>query len=284
MAIVLVCVAVLVGSVSQLLPLAERHPDKVAGWLSARAGQPVRFDQLQTRWTRRGPLLALKGLRIGEGEGLRIGEAEVQVSMYSGLLPGRSLTELRLRGLALVLQRAPDGRWSVQGLPQSRAGGDPLDTLRRLGELQVIGGRLRVDAPSLNVQTELPRIDLRLRVNGQRLAVGARAWADLNAAPLTAVVDFDRAHGNGQAWLAADPADFRAWSSLLQFGGVALQQGTGTLNAWVDLRDRRPVMVTADADLARARSEEATATAQLQLRRNEVTQLERQLAAGEDRR
>jgi hypothetical protein len=40
---------------------------------------------------------------------------------------------------------------------------------------------------------------------------------------------------------------------------------------------------TVDADLARARSEEATATAQLQLRRNEVTQLQRQLATGENR-
>jgi len=36
----------------------------------------------------------------------------------------------------------------------------------------------------------------------------------------------------------------------------------------------------ADADLARVRSEEATAVAQLQLRRNEVTQLERQLQEG----
>lgn len=55
-----------------------------------------------------------------------------------------------------------------------------------------------------------------------------------------------------------------------------------------DRRERKnapalAVRATADADLARARSEEATATAQLQLRRNEVTQLERQLA-GEDRR
>jgi uncharacterized protein (TIGR02099 family) len=249
MAIVLVCVALLVGSISQLLPLAERHPDKVAGWLSARAGQPVAFDQLQTRWTRRGPLLALKGLRIGAGEGLRIGEAEVLVSLYSGLLPGHSLTELRLRGLALVLQRAEDGRWSVQGLPQPKAGGDPLETLRRLGELQVIGGRLRVDAPSLKVQAELPRIDLRLRVNGERISVGARAWADVEAAPLTAVLDFDRAKGDGQAWLAADPADFRAWSALLTFGGASLQQGTGTFNTWVDLRDHRVVMLTTDADL-----------------------------------
>ena len=252
-AIVLVCVAVLVGSVSQLMPLAERHPDKVAGWLSARAGQPVAFDQLQTRWTRRGPLLALKGLRIGEGEGLRIGEAEVLVSLYSGLLPGHSLTELRLRGLALELQRAEDGRWSVRGLPQPKAGGDPLETLRRLGEVQVIGGRLRVDAPSLKLQAELPRIDLRLRVNGDRVSVGARAWADLQGAPLTAVLDFDRDTGDGQAWLAADPADFRAWSALLTFGGVSLVQGTGTFNTWVDLRDHRVVMLTSDADLQRVR-------------------------------
>lgn len=247
-AVLLVGVALLVGTASQLLPLAERHPDRVAAWLSARAGQPVRFDALDTAWTRRGPLLQLKGLRIGEGQGLRIGEAEVLVSMYAGLLPGHSLTELRLRGLALVLQRADDGRWSVQGLPQSGAG-DPLETLRRLGELQVIGGRLKVDAPSLGVNAVLPRIDLRLRVNGQRLRVGARAWADPSAQPLTAVLEFERKRGDGQAWFSADPADFRAWASLLQFGGIGLQQGTGEFNAWVDLRDHRVVMVTTDADL-----------------------------------
>lgn len=247
-AIVLVCVAVLVGTVSQLLPLAERHPDKVAAWLSARAGQPVRFDHLDTRWTRRGPLLVLDGLRIGPGQGFAIGQAEVQVSMYAGLLPGQSLTELRLRGLALVLERADDGRWSVRGLPHAAAG-DPLDALRRLGELQVIGGRLNVVAPSLGVQAELPRIDLRLRVDGQRLRVGARAWADTAGQPLTAVLDFERRRGDGQAWLSADPADFRSWSGLLQAAGVSLQQGTGEFNAWVDLRDHRPVMVTADADL-----------------------------------
>lgn len=55
-----------------------------------------------------------------------------------------------------------------------------------------------------------------------------------------------------------------------------------------DRRERKnapmlAVRATVDADLARARSEEATATAQLQLRRNEVTQLQRQLATGEDR-
>ena len=66
LAVVLVLVAVLVGTLNQLLPLVERHPEKVAAWLSERAGQPVAFDHLDTAWTRRGPLMQFDGLRIGE--------------------------------------------------------------------------------------------------------------------------------------------------------------------------------------------------------------------------
>ncbi len=268
-AVGLVGLALLVGTFSQLLPLAERHPDRIAAWLSERAGQPVRFDQLRTTWTRRGPLLQLKGLRIGAGQGLAIGEAEVLVSMYSGLLPGRSLTELRLRGLALDLQQGEDGRWSVRGLPQSDNGGDPLDALRRLGELQVIGGRLGVHAPGIGIDTTLPRIDLRMRVNGDRLRVGVRAWADAQALPLTAVLDVDRARGNGQAWLGADPVDFHAWSPLLAAGGVRLREGKGELNLWLTLRDFAPVALTTDSDLRDVRVDGApmpgVAAPQLQL-------------------
>lgn len=270
-AVGLVGLALLVGTLSQLLPLAERHPGTIAAWLSERAGQPVRFDQLQTAWTRRGPLLQLKGLRIGAGQGLAIGEAEVLVSMYSGLLPGRSLTELRLRGLALDLQQGQDGRWSVRGLPQSSSGGDPLDALRRLGELQVIEGRLGVHAPQLGIDATLPRIDLRLRVNGDRLRVGVRAWAQADALPLTAVLDVDRRHGNGKAWLGADPVDFHAWSPLLAAGGVRLREGKGELNLWLTLRDFVPVALTTDSDLREVRVQGAAmpgvAAPQLQLQR-----------------
>ena len=249
LAIVLVAVALLVGTLSQLLPAVQSHPDKVAAWLSERAGQPVAFDHLQARWTRRGPLLQLDGLRIGQGQGVRIGQAEVLVAVYSGLLPGAPLTELRLRGLALTLQRDDDGRWSVQGLPSTTTGGDPLDSLRRLGELQVIGGQLQVQAPSIGLQTRIPRIDLRLRVQGERLRVGAKGWIDTAAPPLTAVVDFDRRHGDGQAWLSAEPADLVAWSPLLRVAGVQASQGQGELHAWVRLQDKRVVAVTAEGEL-----------------------------------
>ncbi|HEY9541306.1 MAG TPA: hypothetical protein VIR05_06690, partial [Luteimonas sp.] len=111
-AIVLVVMALVAGIVSQvLLPWAERHPERIEAWLSARAERSVRFDHVETQWTRRGPLLRLDGMRIGDGaDAVPIGEAEVLVSQYAGLLPGSSFTELRLRGLELTLQRDDDGR------------------------------------------------------------------------------------------------------------------------------------------------------------------------------
>src|SRR6478735_968473 len=111
--VALVLVALLVGIANQLLPLAERHPDKIAAWLTERAGRPVRFNKVETEWTRRGPLLRLDDLRIGDAQqSILIADTEMLVSLYAGLLPGRTFTELRLRGLDLVVQRANDGQWS----------------------------------------------------------------------------------------------------------------------------------------------------------------------------
>ena len=72
-AVALVCMAVVLGIASQVLPLAERHPDRIAAWLSERAGRPVAFDAVKTQWTRRGPLLQLDGLRL-----VRQGQVQIQ--------------------------------------------------------------------------------------------------------------------------------------------------------------------------------------------------------------
>src|SRR5690606_41019513 len=67
-ALVLVLMALAGVAASQLLPMLERHPERVQAWLGERAGHPVRFDALETEWTRRGPLLRLDGLRIRSEE------------------------------------------------------------------------------------------------------------------------------------------------------------------------------------------------------------------------
>lgn len=253
LAIVLVLMALGAGVTSQLLPLAESHPDKIAAWLSERAQRRVSFDHVESEWTRRGPLLRLDGLRIGDGaDAVPIGEAEILVAQYAGLLPGRSFTELRVRGLELVLERRADGRWSIRGLPgQQQAGGDPLKTLENLGELQVIDAKLALVAPSLGIDARVPKIDLRLRVDGNRVRAGGRAQIRTDAAPVDVVIDFDRKSGDGRAYFAAKHADLAAWSPLLRYAGTAIDGGNGRAQAWAELRGHRSMTVTVDAAIDR---------------------------------
>jgi uncharacterized protein (TIGR02099 family) len=251
LAVVLVVMALVAGVVSQLLPLAERHPDRIAAWLSARAHRPVQFDHVATQWTRRGPLLRLDGLRIGSGaDTLQIGAAEILISQYAGLLPGRSFTELRLRGLDLALQRGDDGHWRVRGLPGGqRSESDPFGQLEGLGELQVIGGKLRIDAPALGIDARIPDIDLRLRVDGPRVRIGARARMRGDGTPIEGSLDFDRRSGDGRGHLLADDVRVSEWTPLLRGVGVAPERGDGRIEAWSELRARRVTAVVVDARL-----------------------------------
>ncbi len=250
LAIGLVLMALGAGITSQLLPLAERHPDRVAEWLGQRAGRPVSFDHLETAWTRRGPLLRLDGLRIGEGDqAIPIGAAEVLVAQYAGLLPGRSFTELRLRGLELALERGDDGRWQVRGLPgEAQSDGDPFEALEGLGELQVIDGVLVVDAPGLGIAARLGEVDLRLRVDGTRVRAAARAWMVPGVSPLDITAELHRDSGDARAWLALRNADLSAWTAL-RAGGVGPVAGTGRVEAWVELDGHRVSAVSIRGDV-----------------------------------
>ena len=261
-AAILILMALAVAVTSQLLPMAERHPDKIAAWLSERAGRPVAFDRVETAWTRRGPLLRLDGLRIGTGDdAVPIGAAEILVAQYAGLLPGRSFTELRLRGLSLTLERSADGRWNVRGLPGQQRGGDPLKTLEGLGELQIIDGKLAIIAPSMDIDVQLPEIDLRMQVNGDRVRAGVRGTIARDASPIDAVLDFDRRSGDGRVYAGSRQADLTAWSSLLRFAGVAAQSGSGRAQAWGELRAHRIANITFDAVLDDLVLQESGATA-----------------------
>lgn len=251
LAALLVLAAIGNGIGSQLLPMAERNPQRIADWLSARAQRPVAFDDVETEWTRRGPLLRLDNLRVGDAANpLRLGDAEILLSQYAGFLPGRSFTELRVRGLDLTLQRDPAGRWSVQGLPgQQQAQGDPFATLERLGELQVSDARLRVLAPELGIDVAVPRIELRMRVDGERIRGGARAWLRAGSTPLAAALDFDRSSGDGRVYAGTRQADLAEFADSLDVAGIAPVSGRGRVQLWAALDAHRVVGVHADTAL-----------------------------------
>src|SRR3546814_3899793 len=57
--VLLVLVATLMATASQLLPWVARHPDQIAEWLGQQLGQPVSVVKADAVWTRRGPLFTL---------------------------------------------------------------------------------------------------------------------------------------------------------------------------------------------------------------------------------
>jgi uncharacterized protein (TIGR02099 family) len=252
-AVAVLAFALLLGLVSLALPLLAQHPAQVRAWLEHRTKRPVAFSGLRTHWTKLGPLIELQDLRIGEGDrAVAIGDAELLASVYLGLLPGHAFTELRLRGLDLTLERGGDGSWEVRGLPGQKqdAGGDPFATVERLGELHVIDGRLAIVAPAYGIDTAIPRVDLRLRVDGARVRAGLRAWPRTNGRSVDGVLDFDRSTGNGRAYAGTDDADLRDWAGVLHAGGVRVSGGRGTARAWAELRDGRVAQVIGQGRLA----------------------------------
>ncbi|MBC7655683.1 MAG: TIGR02099 family protein, partial [Frankiaceae bacterium] len=255
--VVLIGVALMVGIANQLLPMVERHPDKIAGWLSARVGEPVSFSKAHGEWTRRGPRFILEDLHVGKGSTeLAIGRAQLQVAMYSGLLPGHPLTELKIRDLLLTLVQDADGRWKVIGLPgQTQA--DPLDRLEGFGELQIERAQLTIRAPKLKVDMRVPRVDARIRVNGPRLRVGVSAWAEPGDSPMSAVLDLHRRTGDGLVWTGGDKLVLSHWHRALAAVGAVPEQGTAKLGVWVSLVDRRIREVTVEAEIEQARMHSA---------------------------
>lgn len=244
--VVLILLATAVGALNQLLPLVERHPDKVADWLSERIGEPVAFESARGEWTRRGPRFSLDGLRIGKGDRqLEVGQAELLVSVYRGLLPGEPLTALKVRDLSLRLEQGDDRRWRLAGLPfQPKPGVDPLDILEGLGELQVERARLEVRSPALKAPLALARVDLRLRVGDDTVVAGLRAWARTGSPPLSAVADLQRGPWSGRLWAGGEQLDLMAWSALLADTGLVFA-GAGDLDLWADIEERRVMDVRA---------------------------------------
>jgi uncharacterized protein (TIGR02099 family) len=252
LAVLVVLAATVVGIASQLLPLVQREPQRIAAWLSAQSGQPVQLASAEAAWTRRGPLLTLRGLHVGApGAGLTIAQAQLLVSVYSGLIPGMPLTELRLSGTHLQLARGADGRWQVNGLAGGQTtASNPLDILQGLGELQLVDAALHVDAPDLGIDFTVPRANVRVRVGARRVRAGANAWIG-EAPPVKAVLDLARHGGHGRVFVGGEHLDLAPWAPVLAVAGVEVRGGEGELSIWATLRQHQIAQVRARLDLSK---------------------------------
>ena len=251
LASLVILLAFAVAIADQMLPVLARHPEDVAQWLSERIGRPVALDTVNARWSRRGPLLGVTNLRIGQGEDvLEIGQAQLQINAYAGFLPNVPLTVVRVRGPELVLERNAAGEWRLEGLARRQGGGGfDLRQLDGLGELQIENATLRfTDAPTGGDWT-LERIDARLRTVGERFAFGIVAQVE-EGEPLRVVADLDRELQDGRVYIGGERLALGHWIGRTPLAGIELVQGSGDLGLWLDIVQRRLAGARLEATLA----------------------------------
>ncbi len=238
--ILLIAAALLVSVANLMLPYVGNNPERLQTWLSERVGQPVKFSQSETEWTRRGPRIRLSQLKVGEGDAaVEIARAELLVSVYSGLFPNHPLTELKAKDLHLRLVQNPDDSWLLLGVPRQKdSTTDALDVLSGFGELQIERSDLIVE-PLKHAAIKIPRIDMRMQVKGNRLQIGLRAEALRGDTPLQLVADLDRRDMSGKLWLGGEDLHARHWLALFPGLKVPPVQSSSRLAIWASIERRR---------------------------------------------
>ena len=143
-ACLIILAAVGVGLLRLLLPQVGLHSQRVAQFLSDQLQRPVSVDQVEGYWGDSGPLLRLEGVHVAASTPaappLVIPQAELGLDLGAWLSDRRRLSEFRITGLDLSLERQGDCSWQVSGLAggNSSDGDNPLLLLGALAGAQTM--------------------------------------------------------------------------------------------------------------------------------------------------
>jgi len=248
---VLIALALLMALGQLLLPLAARYPDRVASLLSDALHRPVRFASLEGFWQPSGPLFVMRDVTVVPTEGgqpVHLPQAAVKLDFGALVLPSRHLLNLRLSDLRLGLRRAPDGRWSIDGLPGD--GGRRAVSLGNLAaDLWVTNLRLDIDDETTQRHYGLVVDRLRASLQDNAIRLGGNLRRENVPTVLTAAGRFALDGSSGRVYVHGADVDFAALTGDFTAGGYALASGKGAFETWLDWSDARVVRMTSRLDL-----------------------------------
>jgi uncharacterized protein (TIGR02099 family) len=243
-AVLVIGMALVVGSAGLALPWVVAHPHQVQDFLSARMGRAVTIGSLTGEWTVVGPVFQLRDVQIerpdGSGEPFSIDSAELAIDFYASLKSGVSFSEFRLLGLDLDLVLRGDGGLQVARLGRAKAGAAGnvagLDALLDLGSLNLRQARVTLRDAASGRTLALERMDLRYASERGARRIGGLAWARAGAAPLRFACEL-QGMALHRCYLAGDGIALAEWFAAWPLAGIAPVSGTVDLRAWVDLDD-----------------------------------------------
>lgn len=240
----LIVLAGLIGLIQLALPWWASDPERVARLLSSRLGSPVAIASTEPRWGTRGPVVALRGVRFGDGESaLHIDRAAWAIDFAGLVLPRRVFSEFRVHGLDLALMRHEDGRWEVLGLPDLLRG----DSRRSLSEILQALPAFAVRDSHLQIHYNPQRPPVRLQLAELRWlgGDGGDHWrgrirphdATDDAHDVELALDL-AAQGRGRAYVEAKGVQLSRWLDASAPMPLHPETGRLDLQAWIDFDDR----------------------------------------------
>ena len=247
----LIAVAVAMGVVQLLLPLAVHYPDFIARQLSARLHRPVKFAAISSQWQPSGPLLTVSDLTLGPnrpgGNSITLPHAALKFDFGAWLRPAHRWITLRLKRMELRVEHSASG-WQVVGFgngeDESHASLQSLPVDLDLSDLSVdivddvTGRSWRLFAPRLRAVN----IGDSVRFGGSIQQAGTRQAVTINGRMDADTRDYD-------LHLSTRELDLAAAARGLDLRGYAVRHGTGDIDAWGRWHAGKLVSVAARYDL-----------------------------------
>lgn len=248
----LIALAVLIGLVQLLLPLAANYPDRVASILASRLHQPVRFASMQGYWQASGPLLVLHDMQIGSpgGTPLELPTADVKVDLGALLRPRGSLINLRLHDLHLDVQRRRDGTWGIAGFGAGGGISQRLDLRQLPGSVLLSNLQVNIRDAADNRTWSLRSDTLRVINDGDTLRIAGTLRRSNVTRGLKVAGRFALDGDSGKLYVGGRNVDLGRLLAGLDFAGHGIDSGHGDLQFWLDWKQARVDAITARLDLA----------------------------------
>ncbi|MBN8737391.1 MAG: TIGR02099 family protein [Xanthomonadales bacterium] len=238
-AVLLIAVAVAMGVVQLLLPLATHYPDFIARQLSARLHRPVEFAAIGSQWQPSGPLLTVRDLTLGPaqpgGQSITLPHAALKFDFGAWLRPAHRWITLRLNDLELQVEHSTTG-WEVTGF--GTAGGESHASLQSLPvdlDLSNLHVRIVDQVTQRSWQLLAPRLRLvnigdSLRFGGSVQQLGTHQAATISGSMDAAARDY-------ALHVSTHDIDLAEAVRGLDLHRYAVASGRGDFDVWGSWRD-----------------------------------------------